>query len=457
MQSLRSRKLKGHMPRSVLISGLGPVSGLGLGIDPTWDALAAGRCAIGPISAFDATGFDCSIGAEVSDFKVSQFVPKWYRKATKVMARDIELAVAAADLAARDARLVTKSTADEGQSLSYDSTRMGAHIGAGLIAAELNELTAALVEARDDHGRFDYHKWGGEGINHLTPLWLLKYLPNMLACHVTILHDAQGPSNTITCGEASGGLSLGESLRVIRRGAAEMCFCGGTDSKLNPMGFLRQIMTGRVNTRDNDSPAKAVRPFCRTAAGTICGEGGGIVVLEAADSFEKRASADGARAYAQMLGFGASQTVHHESRNMLPDPQGRGIALALGAALRDARISPDDIDLIVPFGLGLDASDTAEANALATVFGERLAQIPLVCTKSMAGNCAAGASGLDICVVAKAVAEQMLPAVINCDQPRDGLHAASAPARRHDIRYALTYSCGQGGQNAAIVLARAQT
>ncbi len=442
------------MSKSVVISGLGPVSGLGLGIGPTWDTLASGRCAIRPIKAFDATGFDCSIGVEVSDFNISKFVPKWYRKATKVMARDIELAVVAADLAARDARLVTKSTVDDGKSFSYDSTRMGAHIGAGLVAAELNELTAALVEARDDHGRFDYRKWGGEGINHLTPLWLLKYLPNMLACHVTILHDAQGPSNTITCCEASGGLSLGESLRVIRRGAAEMCFCGGTDSKLNPMSFLRQIMTGRVNTTDNDSPATAVRPFCRTAAGTICGEGGGIVVLEARDSFEKRAAEDGARAYAQVLGFGASQSVHHESRNMLPDPQGKGIALSIGIALRDARVSPDDIDMIVPFGLGLDVSDMAEANALASVFGDRLADIPLVCTKSMAGNCAAGASGLDICVAAKAVAEQMLPAVINCDQPREGLRAGSAPGHRHDIRYALTYSCGQGGQNAAIVLAR---
>ena len=136
------------------------------------------------------------------------------------MSRDIELAVIAAELACLDAGLVTHSnTNGSGNKPTYASTRMGAHIGAGLIAAELNELTAALSEATDSQGRFDYHQWGKEGLGHLTPLWLLKYLPNMLACHVTIIHDAQGPSNTITCGEASALLSIGESLRVIQRGS----------------------------------------------------------------------------------------------------------------------------------------------------------------------------------------------------------------------------------------------
>ena len=442
------------MSRRVVINGLGPVSALGLGIEPTWDELLSGRSAIGPIQAFDASHFACVNGAEVRDIKINEFVPKVYRKATKVMARDIELAVAAADLAARDARLATRGTANDGQSTTYDPSRMGVHIGAGLVAAQLDELTVALSEARDDQGRFDIHKWGSEGMAHLTPLWLLKYLPNMLACHVTIIHDAQGPSNTITCGEASGGLSLGESLRVIRRGAADLCFCGGTDSKINPMGFLRQIMTKRINTSDNDDPGSAVRPFCRTAAGTIMGEGGGIAVMEALETFGVRAAHDGARAYAEVLGFGASQTVHRPSRNMFPDSEGRGIGLAIQAALRDAAVGPDQIDLIVPCGLGLAASDVPEARALHAVFGDRLADIPLVSTKSMMGNCAAGASALDICITAKAVAEQTIPAVINCDHPLDGLCARTAPAQKIDINFALTYSCGQGGQNAAIVLKR---
>ncbi len=443
------------MSRRVVISGLGPVSGLGLGIEPTWQALTAGQCAIGAVEAFDAADFDCPIAAEVRDFKVSQFVPKSYRKATKVMARDIELAVAAADLAARDAGLVTSGTAvaDGDEQPSYDSTRLGAHIGAGLIAAQLDELTAALVEGRDGDGQFDIHQWGREGINHLTPLWLLKYLPNMLACHVTIIHDAQGPSNTITCAEASSGLSLGESLRVIRRGAADMCFCGGTESKINPMGLLRQTMTGRLNTTDHDPPQRAVRPYCQTAAGSAVGEGGAIVVLEALDTFEARPDGDKA-AYAEVAGFGASQTVHTASRNMLSDAAGDGVALAIEAALRDGGIEPSQIDLIVPYGLGLAASDAADAAGLRRIFGDRLADIPIVSPKAAAGNCGAGAGAIDLCVTAAAVKHQSLPAVINCDQPLPGLAAATCPTRPHNINFALTYSASQGGQNAAVILKR---
>ncbi len=261
-----TKDAKARMAREVLITGVGPVSGLGLGMEATWARLTAGESAIGPIQAFDASGFDCRIAAEVADLKVRDFVPKSYRKATKVMARDIELAVAAADLAARDAGLVTHGN-DADSEPTYAPPRIGAHIGAGLIACDLDELTSALAEATDEQGKFDMHRWGNEGITHLTPLWLLKYLPNMLACHVTIIHDAQGPSNTITCNEASGVLSLGESVRVIQRGVADACFCGGTDSKLNPMAYLRQQFTGRLTDTGNDAPTQAVRPFDADAAG----------------------------------------------------------------------------------------------------------------------------------------------------------------------------------------------
>ena len=442
------------MARRVVISGLGPVSGLGLGIRPTWRAMCEGRSAVETIQAFDACDFACRIAAEVKDFRVNQFVPKWYRKATKVMAREIELAVGAADFAARDAALVTKGTAEDGQSPSYASDRMGAQIGAGLIAADLQELTSALAEARDSNGSFDIHRWGREGINHLTPLWLLKYLPNMLACHVSIIHDTQGPSNTITCGEASGNLSLGESLRVIQRGAADLCFCGGTDTKTNPMGFLRQLMTGRLNTCDNDQPARAVRPFCQTAAGTVVGEGGAIMVIEALESFSDRTVGNSARAYCEVVGFGASQSVNPEARNVLPDSEGCAISAAIGAALSEAQIEPGQIDMIVSFGLGLAGSDQPEANALRRVFEGRLSHVPIVSTKSMVGNCAAGAGALDIAVAAKAILEQTMPAVINCDSPLEGLYASTRPCQKAEIVHALTYSCGMGGQNAAMVLRR---
>lgn len=443
--------------RRVVITGLGPISGLGAGIELTWQRVMAGHTAVGPIQAFDPTGFDCQIAAQVGEFNVRDHVPKSHRKATKVMARDIELAVVAADLAARDANLVTRGTADGSGALpTYASTRIGAHIGAGLISVQLDELTAALAEAADAAGHFNYHKWGRDGLAHLTPLWLLKYLPNMLACHVTIIHDAQGPSNTITCAETSATLSIGESLRVIQRGAADLCFCGGTESKLIPMTFLRQLMTGRINTTDNENPARSVRPFCQTAAGTVVGEGGGIILLEAMETYEQRSPDTRGRRqpYAEVLGFAASQSVSPSVGNLEPDPEGKGIFLAMGTALREAGIEPSQVDLIVPFGTGVPAYDRAEAAALVNLFGDGLARIPVASIKPMVGTCGAGTGGLDVCVAAAAIHHQTIPAVINCDHPLDGINAGSAPARLAQLNRVLVYSTGLGGQNAAMVLGR---
>ena len=440
------------MSRRVIISGLGPVSALGLGIDATWEQAVSGHSGVAGIRAFDASGFAARIGGEVRDFDIKAFVPKTYRKATKVMARDIELAVAAADYAARDAGLVTKGTNPDAAP-SYDPQRVGAQIGAGLIAAEVNELTGALAHATDDAGRFDFAKWGQEGMGHLTPLWLLKYLPNMLACHVTIIHDTQGPSNTITCNEASATLSIGESLRVIQRGQADASFCGGADSKLNPMALLRQIFTGLLNTTEVDqaNPAGAVRPFSADAAGGAVGEGGGIVILETLDTFQKRG---GERAYAEVVGFGASQTVNPAARNVTPDAQGRGIAHAIRAALREAKVSPSEVGLIVPYGIGSPLTDQAEAAALAAVFAGELGRIPVISSKALAGNCSAGSGGLDVCLAAKAIHAQRLPAVVNCSSPIGGLRAGSADSVEAVIRHAVVYSTGLGGQNAALVLRR---
>ena len=443
------------MSRRVIISGLGPISGLGIGIDQTWDAAVAGRSAVEVISAFDPSGFECRIAAELRDFKVNQYVPKSYRKATKVMARDIGLAVAAADRAVRDAKLTTTGTATDDEPRSYDGSRMGCHIGAGLIAAELDELTSALNTSRNGDGAFDMRHWGREGMQNLYPLWLLKYLPNMLACHVTIIHDTQGPSNTITCGDTSATLSIGESLRVIQRGAADVCFCGGTDSKINPMAFLRQWLADRLTSRGNDDPGASVRPFSRTASGTALGEGGGILVLEALETFQKRAqTSEGVRAYAELTGFGASQTLHPESRNLLPDPDGEGIFLAAEAAISDAGIEPAQVNLIVPFGMASPQYDQAEVNAFRRLFGQALGDIPLAPVKSIAGNCCAGAGALDACLAAAALQNQIVPAVINCDDPIEGVRAATAPAHPASLDYCLVVSTGMGGQNAALVLKR---
>ncbi|MDH3583647.1 MAG: beta-ketoacyl-[acyl-carrier-protein] synthase family protein [Phycisphaerae bacterium] len=437
------------MSRRVVITGLGTVTALGLGVDALWEGLGDGRSGLARVQAFDPSGFNAQIAAEVPQFNIKQFVPKSYRKATKVMARDIELAVVAADLAVRDAGLVTAGT-DDATDRSYAPSRSGCHIGAGLIAADLDELTAALSAARNEQGGFDYQRWGREGMDQLTPLWLLKYLPNMLACHVTIIHDSQGPSNTITCAEASGGLSVGESLRVIQRGAADFCFCGGVESKLNPMTFYRQDATGRLATEHNQAPDQAVRPFDQRACGTAVGEGGGILTLEA----EETARARGAGVYAQVLGFGASHTIYPEGGGLVPDPQGQGIAAAIRSALADADLSASQVDLIIPFGSGIPDCDRAEAAALATVFGAATGEIPVWSAKPFVGNCGAGASAVDLALAARILREQKLPPRINCDTPAVDLDCATADGRAIDAKYALVYTASLGGQNVALVLGR---
>jgi 3-oxoacyl-[acyl-carrier-protein] synthase II len=197
----------------------------------------------------------------------------------------------------------------------------------------------------------------------------------MLACHVTICHDCQGPSNTITCGEASALLSVGESMRVIGRGAADACLSGGAESKVNLMAILRQHFAGRLaKASTSDDPTKVVRPFASNAIGGVPGEGGGILVLEAAESAQAR----GAAALAELAGFGASQSFCPDTIGADPSRDGEGISDAMQAALDDAGMKADQIDAVVPYGCGAPALDAAEASAIRRVFGDRAAKLPLI-------------------------------------------------------------------------------
>ncbi len=445
-----------RMSRRVVITGLGPISGLGLGMESLWPAMLAGTSAIGPVQAFDASGLASGLASEVPAYKLRDHVPKSYRKATKVMARDIELAVIAADLAAADARLTTPGSSDASDAeSSYPSPRVGCHIGSGLIAADLDELTAAMATAQipaalEGQGpQLDLKAWGHTGMQQLTPLWLLKYLPNMLACHVTIIHDAQGPSNTITCAEASAALSVGESLRVIQRDDADCCFCGGAESKINPQAFYRQVLTGRL-APGHDAGPTAVKPFDQHAAGTVVGEGGGILILEARDTFLARQSERSA--YAEVVGFGAAQAVHRASANREPDPEGRSIELAARAALRDAAISPDQLDVVFAFGSGYAPMDASEAAGLHRLLGDRLSKLPVLSTKPQLGNTQAGSAGLDLAIAAKSLAEQTLPPTLNRESPID--HLQAKPDGAATLEHVLVLAPGFGGQTAALVLKR---
>ena len=424
--------------KRVVITGIGIVSPLGIGADAFWSNLLAGECGLQRIDLFDPSGFTSTLGGQVPPYKIAQEVPKSYRKATKVMARDIELAVLAAKDAFASAGL--KSKADEGGP-EFDSARFGCNIGAGLISAELDELTYALDQARsaDDPNAIDWHKWGREGLRQLTPLWLLKYLPNMLASHVTIIHGLTGPSNNITCAEASGHLSVGEAFRTIQRGKADRMIAGGAESLLDPMALMRQQLLGRLSSESD--AATAVRPFAPDAGGMVAAEGGTLLILEEREAATSR----GATVYAEVAGFGASQDTFDPA---LPDPQGKAYAVACRMALGEAKAEPADVDLLVPHGLGIAAHDASELAGLRRVFRDDLKRPMVSAIKALTGTPAAGCA-LELATAALALHHGRIPASPNT--PADVLNV-SAAARDAAPTLALCPVFGLGGQNAALVL-----
>ncbi|MHC4536957.1 MAG: beta-ketoacyl synthase N-terminal-like domain-containing protein, partial [Planctomycetota bacterium] len=227
----------------VVITGLGAVTPLGLTASETWAALCAGKCGIDKITAFDPVGFNCRLAGQVPDYKIRDYVPKTFRKAVKLMSRDIELAIIAANEALTNSGLITKGIDPE--NINVNPERMAINLGAGLISCDLVELAPAVAASIND-GKFDIRKWGKEGLEMVTPLWLLKYLPNMLACHIGIIHDIQGPSNSITCAETSGHLAIAEAAQVIARGAGDIALAGGAEAKVNPIVMIRQCLLKRA-------------------------------------------------------------------------------------------------------------------------------------------------------------------------------------------------------------------
>ncbi|MBC7783939.1 MAG: beta-ketoacyl-[acyl-carrier-protein] synthase family protein [Burkholderiales bacterium] len=425
--------------KRVVVTGVGIVSPLGIGAKTYWENLLSGQIGIKRITAFDPGGFSCQIGGEVPAYKIGDYVPKSYRKATKVMARDIELAVIAADEAFRDAGLKSKAYTE---TPDIDGSRFGCNIGAGLISAELDELTAAMNTARDGNV-LDLKKWGGEGMAQLTPLWLLKYLPNMLACHVTIIHGLMGPSNTITCADASSHLAIGEAFRKLQRGKADYAICGGAESRMNPMGIVRQQLLNRINPSYNDCPQEAVRPFDTDAAGTVYGEGGGLLILE---EYE-HAKARGAKIYAELVGFAASQDSYSVTE---PDPSGHSYGKAIENALKDAKLSAHDLDLLIPHGLGIPAYDKAELNGLTKALKDDLARIPCATIKTQTSHMAAG-SGVDAATAVLAIANGAIPPAVNTKNVAGAKLNVSATARQQSVKTAISSTYSLGGQNAALV------
>jgi 3-oxoacyl-[acyl-carrier-protein] synthase II len=384
--------------RRVVISGVGVVCPIGLTLDTFWQSLQEGRSGVRRLSQFDPSGLPVQFGGQIVGFDAKQYIPKENkegRKSLKVMARTIQLAVSAAQLAMDDCQI------DKNQ---LDPARFGVEFGAGLIATELEELgDAAKVSVNCQPMQVNLEAWGEQGLAVMPPLWMLKYLPNMLACHVSIMHNAQGPSNTVTESDVAGLLALGEAYRIIGRDGADFFLVGGADSRLNPLSLVRQCLFLPLSRR-NDSPERACRPFDRGRDGVVIGEGGSVLALEDLEHAKKR----GAPIYAEVAGFGAA---FDRQRS------GSGLARAVRAALKEAGISPEDIDHINANGYSTTRTDVWEARGLHEVFGTCATPTPVFALKSYIGNLGAGSGTTELSASLLALKHGTLPASLNYDEP----------------------------------------
>ncbi len=430
--------------RQVAITGLGAVSPLGLSVDSFWQGLLAERCGLGPIRAFDASAFPCMIAGEAPDYNLRDYVPKSHRKATKLMSRDIELAVIAVKEAVDSSGWITKS--HEGQTPTLVSQRTAINFGAGLICCDLTEMSQSVSKCITD-GKFDIRKWGRDGLTSLTPLWLLKYLPNMLPCHAAIIHDIQGPSNTITAGEVGSYLAAAEAMEMIIRGDADTAIAGGGENKANPLGVLRPAMMGRTNCQSNSQPDKACRPFDKDANGSIFSEAAGAIVMEELEQARSR----GAKIFALLAGSGSSHSLNSDYFHLEAD--GKAVCYAIESALEEAKLRPDELDLIIPCGSAIPQDDAAEAAGIQTALKDAASAVPVWPIKSLVGHSGAASGILEIIAGTLSIEHGKTGKAVNFEQPAAGcrLNILRKPLDK-PIRNVLCCGYSFGGQTAAVVL-----
>jgi 3-oxoacyl-[acyl-carrier-protein] synthase II len=412
--------------------------------DELWQNLSHGKSGIDTITAFDPVNFTCKIAGQIPDFKIRDFIPKAFRKSTKLMSRDIEIAIIAAKQAVESSAIVTKGIDPE--NVDIDPTRFAINLGAGLISCDLVELAPAVAQSITD-GDFDIKKWGSDGLNYVTPLWLLKYLPNMLPCHIGLIHDIQGPSNTITCAETGAHMAIAEAAQIIARNDADIALAGGVEAKVNPIVMIRQCLTKRTADQANDNPKSACRPFDADAKGSVFGEAGAMFLLEEA----LRAKNRNAKIYAEIMGTGSANSINPQYQHLEPD--GTGIKIAIQQALKEAGISADMLDLIIPHGSAIPQDDKAEAAAIEALLGPAVSKVPVWPTKSMLSNTGAAAGAVDLVAAVYAMQNKTIPAAINCENKAQwcNLNIPRSPINK-EIKYALSCSYTYGGQTAAVIL-----
>jgi 3-oxoacyl-[acyl-carrier-protein] synthase II len=427
--------------RRVVVTGLGVVAPNGVGREAFWSACLEGHSGVGPIRSFDSSGHPVKIAAEVNDFDPKPFLKPAHRKSLKIMGRAMRFAVGAAGLAMQDSGLPTDWPNPE---------RVGVVMGTGLVPVDLPELTPTLVASCDADGRLLTPVFGERGADALFPLWILKYLPNMVAAHISMALNAQGPNNTITTACSAGTQAVGEGFRLIARNDADIVFAGGADSRIDPLMMLAYVALGALSRAGR--PAMEVsRPFDGQRDGFVLGEGAGVLVLEELEHARKR----GAVIYAEVLGLGSSFDAYAVTK---PDPEAKGASRAIKEALREANVDPADVDYINAHGTSTRLNDLMETMAIKRVFGERARKLPLSSIKSMVGHLIGAAGAVEAVALALTLCHGALPPTINLTQPDPECDLDYVPntARELPVRTCVSTSFGFGGQNAALVMRRFQ-
>lgn len=417
-----------HSRRAVL-TGLGVLSPIGSSPAAFWQSLVTGTCGIKPITLFDASALPCRIAGEISDFVAKSLLEKNYRRSLNAMGRMVQIGVVAAQFAMQDIGL---------KKGDVPPARFGVEFAAVMGATEPDDFTQAAPRAVTENPRvINMAAWGHESLNDIPPMWMLKYLPNMPACHASVMYDAQGPSNTLISGEVAGILAFGEALRILQRGAADFMLVGGTESKMNPLSLSRFNTFGTLSKR-SDTPTKALRPFDRDRDGTVLGEAAAVFGLEELEHAKNR----GAKILGEVMGFASGV-----ERARL----GPGFARVIRNALADARIQPSEVDHVNAHGSGIRPLDEFEARAIHEVFGR---DVPVFAPSSYFGSTGAAAGVVELTASVLALQNGQLPGTLNHDNPDPACPIAvhTGAPRPVTKRYAVKVGYTDLGQCAAMVV-----
>ena len=408
------------MERRVVVTGMGAITPLGMGVEPTWEAMRAGRSGITKIALFDATEFSSQIAGQILDFDAGAWM-----EARDALHSDrfVQFAMAAAVMAVGDSGIDFSGSAGE---------RTGVLIGSGIGGTwTWEEQHRALLE---------------KGPRRISPFFIPMLIMDMASGRVAMRFQAKGPNLSIASACATSAHALGEAAEIIKRGDADMMIAGGAEAAVSPLA-LGGFCALRALSRRNDEPERASRPFDRDRDGFVMAEGAGIVMLE---EYE-RAASRGARIYGELLGYGATADAYHITD---PCPDGDGMARAMEAALADARVSPDEVDYVNAHGTATPVGDPVETRALKRVFGERAPRVPVTSTKSVTGHLLGAAGAVEAIACLCAMRDGLAPPTANLENPDPECDLDYVPlvARELPIRTAMSNSFGFGGHNATLVL-----